>query len=191
MSLKSTPTIFSFRTMFLFHHALVVDMLVDFPPSPSFAPIVGVRGSVFAKHITRAMLKPFWGPIYVYTWAVRGAIDGSFSSAAWSLRHDDWHMLNSMMWIACEHGHRAFVEMIITKGADTWNWGLWWACKGGHRGLVKLMIDKGANEWNGGLRRACRGGHREIAKLMIEMGADLCQWCVWEKASGRSHTVKG
>ena len=40
------------------------------------------------------------------------------------------------------------------------------ACQGGHMDIVNLMISKGANNWNFGLNYgACAGGHMDISKF--------------------------
>ncbi len=81
------------------------------------------------------------------------------------------------LYHACRGGHRELADMMIVRGANDWNWGLYGACYSGHRELVDLMIAHGANDWNDGLYCACDGGHRELIELMIAHGATRCRYC--------------
>jgi len=38
--------------------------------------------------------------------------------------------------------------------------------------IIDLMISKGANDWNYGLFGACQSKNKEIALLMVKKGAD-------------------
>ena len=78
---------------------------------------------------------------------------------------------------ACEGGHLALVELMISRGANDWNWGLGCACEGGHLVIAELMISRGANNWNWGLEGACKSGHFALAKMMIIHGATTCGVC--------------
>ena len=35
------------------------------------------------------------------------------------------------------------VQLMISKGADQWNWGLWEAYCEAHMNMVQLMVEKG------------------------------------------------
>lgn len=72
---------------------------------------------------------------------------------------------------ACANGRRDLVDFVISKGANSWEYGFVGACAGGHRDIVDLMISKGATDWKEGFISACDGGHRDIVDLMIEKGA--------------------
>lgn len=115
--------------------------------------------------------------------------------------------LHWSLYEACLRGHEEIVNLLISKGADSWDYGLhatcrgghlkiaqlmiskntkntgdfdfglYGACRGGHMELVNLMIFKGANNWNVGLYEACSAGHIEIAQLMISRGANCCVSC--------------
>ena len=74
-----------------------------------------------------------------------------------------------------------------------WNRGLYWACRGGHKEIVDIIISKGANNWHWGMGGACEGPsshnrieeesnksykeRQEIIDLMINKGATHCPHC--------------
>lgn len=145
--------------MFLFHHALVVDMLVDAPDTPSIAPSIGVRGSMFATFITETMMIP-------WTSAILAANDGCTSILSWLLLNGGRYkgFVDQALWRVCAKGH----ENLLVDFLDGFNWvsidynyGFSGACRGGQRRIVELMVRKGATHWNVGLALACQGGHGE------------------------------
>ena len=80
--------------------------------------------------------------------------------------------LNKGLMSACCSGPVDCVDIMMSKGADKWNWGMEAACMGDHGDLIYLMIQNGANDWNRGMDAACRGGHIEVVTLMVSKGAD-------------------
>jgi ankyrin repeat protein len=82
--------------------------------------------------------------------------------------------VNAALYGACHGGHLELANLMISKGANKFNWGLTGACRDDHLELANLMISKGANNFNSGLYNACRGGHHVLARLMISHGATLC-----------------
>lgn len=169
--------------VFLFNHALLVDMIVDDQDAENFQSmslILGLRKSIVAQYSQQQNeLYEMWelrckgmrdGARYILQWIVRVRRNSEFDFC-----------------YACVGGHRELVDLLIEQGADYWNFGLYGACRGGHRGIVELMIEKGAYTWNFGLAGACFGGNYECSKKMIEQGADFCSQCSWSPWSGRSH----
>ena len=84
--------------------------------------------------------------------------------------------LNNSLYNACRGGHKELAELMITKGASNWNYGLGGACQKGHKELAELMITKGASNWIFCLGGACQKGHKELVELMITKGADNWNW---------------
>jgi hypothetical protein len=87
---------------------------------------------------------------------------------------NDW---NFGLCEACEGGHKELAELMISKGATDWDSGLWNACFGGYKALAELMLLKGATNWNFGLLYTCAGGYKELVGLMISHGATNCNNC--------------
>ena len=93
-----------------------------------------------------------------------------------------YHKLSphSHVWkYACKSGKQSIINILISRGAIDWNWGLRGACEGGHQHIVELLIRRGANIWNWGLWGACEGGHQNIVELMIKQGANDWDWGLW------------
>lgn len=65
---------------------------------------------------------------------------------------------NRGLYIACENGVFAIVELMIEHGATDFNSGLSVVCKHKNLKLAKLMVEKGANDFN----RALRGMRGEV-----------------------------
>lgn len=86
--------------------------------------------------------------------------------------HPTCYNTNYRFHKACEKGDMNLVNLLISGGANDWNWGLVSACKYGHLEIIELMIIKGADDWNEGLYSACLHGFMQIAELMITKGAD-------------------
>jgi ankyrin repeat protein len=85
----------------------------------------------------------------------------------------DYHLIVRLkrkcttLYYICIGGNIDVVRLMISRGANNWNYGLYGACEGGHLELANLMISYGANNWDWGLEGACIGGHLELARLMI------------------------
>ncbi len=94
---------------------------------------------------------------------------------------------NEGLYGACHGGYLDIIKLMIEKGANDWNSGLSGACIGGHLNIVNLMIEKGAYDWNWGLQAACRGNNLNIVNYMIELGADYCFYCERFK---KDHLIK-
>src|SRR3989344_4068680 len=60
----------------------------------------------------------------------------------------DWTELDHGLGAACRGGNKDLIDLMISNGANNWNYGLKGACIGGHRDLIDLMISKGASNWN-------------------------------------------
>ena len=86
--------------------------------------------------------------------------------------HDTIQSVNSGLYGACRGGQLELAELMISKGANYYDWGLFGACKGGHVTLAELMISKGAKDWNYGLYGACLGDHLELVQLMTSKGVN-------------------
>lgn len=71
---------------------------------------------------------------------------------------------------ACSSGNIEVINLLISKGFNTWNTGLEGACSGGHLEIVKLMILNGADAFNDCMHTACIHGHLEIIKYMVQIG---------------------
>ena len=74
----------------------------------------------------------------------------------------------------CQGGNLDVVAMMISHGANDWNYGLYVACVGGNLDIVTMMISHGANNWNWGLLGACMGGNLDVVAMMISKGATKC-----------------
>lgn len=111
--------------------------------------------------------------------------------------------LNRGFYYACTHGssNMQMINLLISKGANNWNYGLAGACNGVDMDLVQLMISKGANDWNLGLAEVCDGKYKsdksdksdrsdksdkilqnttglDIVRLMISKGANNLEFAV-------------
>ena len=72
------------------------------------------------------------------------------------------------------------IELLISLGANDWNFGLMGAAEGGNIYLVKFFIAKGADDFDGGVFIAAHGSRRvsnktkyyNIIKLLWSKGAD-------------------
>lgn len=202
--------------MFLFHHAIIVDMLVDAPETPSITPITGIRGSIFARHISQRMINDVTPSAPLY----RGAVDGMTSIIKMEHRRNV-NELDEAMNGACEGGHFDLVKAEIERnGADVnenalcascrsgnitlvnfliatirgfhlvmWNGCLVIACCYGHRDVAKLMIQRGANSWNNAMHSACWGGHGGLVDLLISRGANGWNFGLMGACEGRHKTL--
>ena len=85
---------------------------------------------------------------------------------------------------ACRGGHLKLANLMISRGANFWNWGLREACRGGHLEFVNLMISCGVDNQDWCPPGVCRGKHIELIKLMISKGASNCVYC---SKSARDH----
>lgn len=73
---------------------------------------------------------------------------------------------------SCNNGNIEGVKLAISRGVNSWNYGLYNASFFGHIDIVKLLISKGAHNWNDAFAGACVKGHIEILKLLISKGAN-------------------
>lgn len=78
--------------------------------------------------------------------------------------------INIAMANAAQSAHYDLVKLLISKGADNWNWGMEGAAKGGHWDLVYFFIAKGADDWDWGLIHSSRGGHENLTDFFISKG---------------------
>ena len=90
----------------------------------------------------------------------------------------------TLLW-AARKGHKAVVELLLDKGADTEsrdNYShtpLSWAAQAGHEAVVELLLDKGAHIESRGsdgetpLSRAAKLGHKAVLELLLDKGADI------------------
>ena len=97
----------------------------------------------------------------------------------------------SLLYIACEHGHLAIVNLLIPllkakndinrrTTIDEGQTPLHIACEKGHMDLVKRLIEGGADVKQHTTKRgitplylACKNGHLDIVKLLVANGADV------------------
>ena len=94
------------------------------------------------------------------------------------------------MTYAARGGHRDIVELMITKGANDWNWALSWAASYGHIDIVKLMVEKGANDLNSAMMHT---RHLDIIAFLIQklqptlidyVGSETCSICYVQDTAG-------
>jgi hypothetical protein len=80
---------------------------------------------------------------------------------------------NTSLYYAARANYVAVTQFLLTQGANV-TFGLQGACRGGHSELAQFFLEKGGEpDVDAALRCACRGGHLELAKLLITKGANL------------------
>ena len=72
---------------------------------------------------------------------------------------------------AAEKGHMNIVELLLEKGAKSYQWSMIFAGYGGYMDIVKLMLKNGADNYDMVMVNAAAGGHIDIVQLMLELGA--------------------
>lgn len=85
---------------------------------------------------------------------------------------------NKIMSHAAEHNRMDIVQLMISKGADRWNYSMAKASGAGHIPIVQFMISKGANNWDESMAWASGGGHTSIIELMLARGAGNWNWAM-------------
>lgn len=83
--------------------------------------------------------------------------------------------LNKALIVACECGYIDVVRLLISKGANDWQYGFINACERGHVDVIHLMISNAINankalNWYAGLNCACEGGYINVVHLLISLG---------------------
>ena len=79
--------------------------------------------------------------------------------------------VDTALFMAAEGGHHDIVELMIEKGATSFNDALCSAAYRGHRDIIKLMIEKGATSFNDAIYAAGQSGHRNIVELLKQKAA--------------------
>jgi hypothetical protein len=64
-----------------------------------------------------------------------------------------------------------FIQLMISKGATSFDNGLCMACKAGNMDIIKFMLEKGAKKYDMALRDACKGGYADVIELILDLGA--------------------
>lgn len=85
------------------------------------------------------------------------------------LNTKDFSVFNYGLKGACEGGNLQIVELMISKGANFFNY-LYSACKGKSKNkskVVYILISHGANNLYDGLCGACESGDKNLVKFMI------------------------
>jgi ankyrin repeat protein len=92
------------------------------------------------------------------------------------------------LWIAADHGHKAMIELLLSRGADVHTHGdgknaaVFAAAKRGHKDIVKLLLDKDADVdavgVDGGTRLADQtplqvAASLEITRILVEHDANV------------------
>lgn len=149
--------------MFLMNHALVVDMLVEVSDTPSFAIIVGVRGSNVEKHITTAMKTSITTATDPSPKMLQlAAQDGSSSIVEWVRRRDIDIMSQAL--------HKSFsvAGVMLQVLEHKWQFASYCAGFHGHSNLVRTLSTTNRVSWVDVVRGACCGGWCDIVDLLPE-----------------------
>lgn len=90
--------------------------------------------------------------------------------------------LDEGLMAACQEGFSKLVQLLIARGAKSWDDAMLSACDGNHIKIIKKMIARGAEDFDGGLFAACKGGYSELIEFFLARGADdwnyaLCGAC--------------
>lgn len=94
---------------------------------------------------------------------------------------------------ACLAGNKKIIDLLIERKVtrNEWDEGMCHASRGGCMDVVVYMVLKGATNWNGGMMHACDGGHLDIVKFMILQGAnDWNTSLFWASRKGHLEIVK-
>ena len=92
---------------------------------------------------------------------------------------------------AARGGHMEIVELMLTLGADDYDWAMSSAAEGGHLKIVKLMLTRNADDYNTAMSSAAGGGHMEVVELMLSLNADNYNRAMVSAAlGGRMEIVK-
>ena len=79
---------------------------------------------------------------------------------------------------------KKFVEIIVDKGFDNWDYAMNIAALVGDQELIKFFIDKGCNDWNNGMYYAAQNGHEHLVLFFISKGANKWDWGMIGAAKG-------
>lgn len=69
------------------------------------------------------------------------------------------------------------IEYMTKNKIEYCDEGLDSSCMSGDMKLINLMIEKGATSFNKGLTEGCRKGYDKVVRCMIEHGATQCEYC--------------
>ena len=95
---------------------------------------------------------------------------------------DDQSVKYTIMEYAAFFGHRDIIELMITKGANSWNDAIITAARGGQKDMIVFLLSKRRNKrhsrqknraaLNSAMYQALYKGHIDVANFLITQGAN-------------------
>ena len=93
---------------------------------------------------------------------------GKIENVKFILNINKKNNLNDALCCACRGGYIDIIELLIEKGANTFDYALRNAAEGGHFKILKMILNKGATITGPSIVAAVRNNHFEIIDFLIK-----------------------